>query len=61
MIEHLADWMPIWMFITVAIVLLAGYPVAFTLASAALPMNGAPSRSTSRSPPASNGFMPELM
>ncbi|BCO32276.1 C4-dicarboxylate ABC transporter [Thiohalobacter sp. COW1] len=36
MIEHLAEWMPLWMFLTVALVLLLGYPVAFTLAGTAL-------------------------
>ncbi|HKJ10476.1 MAG TPA: TRAP transporter large permease subunit [Gammaproteobacteria bacterium] len=32
----MAEWMPIWMFVAVCVLLLAGYPVAFTLAGTAL-------------------------
>ncbi len=32
----LIDFMPLWMFLTICLVLLAGYPVAFTLAGVAL-------------------------
>ena len=36
MIELLEDWMPLWMFAGVGLVLLAGYPVAFSLGGTAL-------------------------
>ncbi|RMG31282.1 MAG: TRAP transporter large permease subunit, partial [Gammaproteobacteria bacterium] len=36
MIEWLEDWMPLWMFAGVGLVLLAGYPVAFSLGGTAL-------------------------